>query len=301
MEKTEKSMRLMTNAPALVSLRDILVDEKFNCRVHYYGVTEDYVDPVTGEKQRSLASQIKESNFIQPATVKPTGASKGPKYFLVSGFRRFKAVEHLWREEKDAEEKDRWLNGFPIVLTEASDEQAYFLNLTENIQRAGLSSYEIGLRCQMLANKFKLKQTDIAARLGHSQGYVSTLIQAVEKLAPEILNAWKNGHRAVTLKFLRSLFDKSPEEQLDLLHAAIGERGTEGETGAGKSGGTEDKSRTRPRKQLEKCFERFTMLAGGKERVKGIEQKSARLVAMVMEWAIGIREEYPGMPEEESD
>ena len=82
-----------------------------------------YFDP---EAMESLIASIQKDGILQPILVRPLG----DLYELVAGERRFRAASSLE------------LSDIPVVIKELSDQDAYLIALTENLQREDLNPIE---------------------------------------------------------------------------------------------------------------------------------------------------------------
>jgi len=82
-----------------------------------------YFDPSAME---SLIASIQKDGILQPILVRPVGDF----YELVAGERRFRAASFLQ------------LSDIPVVIKELSDQDAYLIALTENLQREDLNPIE---------------------------------------------------------------------------------------------------------------------------------------------------------------
>jgi len=162
-----------------IPLKTIKADESFNCR-HDYGDIE------------GLAKDIKRDGQLSPMLV----VSNGKGYALVSGFRRMRALKLLKSETGE------------VKIIEAKEEQAvYFMNVSENLARKDLTSYETANACAIIKKKFNLKSVQIKNRLTSlehiSKGHLNNLIRARENLDPKIINDWKNNDNIPTSQLFK--------------------------------------------------------------------------------------------------
>ncbi len=112
----------MTRTVLDIPLGDIYLNEASNCRIE-----------ITTESILSLAQSIDIYGQQTPIAVSPT-ENKYYSYRLLSGHRRFRAMEYLGRETIEG-----------IIREVASEQEALLLNLSENIDRESLSPYEEAL------------------------------------------------------------------------------------------------------------------------------------------------------------
>ena len=108
-----------------------------------------------------LKESILEHGILQPIVVRKS--IKG--YEIVVGERRFRAS------------KAAGLKSIPAVVRELTEQQMMELAVLENLQREDLNPIEEGLAYQMLMEKLKLTQEEVAKRLGKSRPHVANHIR----------------------------------------------------------------------------------------------------------------------------
>jgi ParB family chromosome partitioning protein len=148
------------------------------------------------EALAELVSSIREHGIIQPLIVR----SVNGRYELIAGERRWRAAQELG------------LADVPVIIRSATDLEVLELSLIENLQRADLNPIEEAQGYERLANQFRLRQEDIATRVGRSRAAVANAMRLLE-LHPQIQtwvmqNLISVGHAKVLLGL------KAPEEQL---------------------------------------------------------------------------------------
>ena len=112
------------------------------------------------ENLTSLMKSIKENGLLQPVIVfKQKGNSK---FKLIAGNRRFHAIQKLGLKTINAHVLDDELNS----------EDELLLNLVENLQRTNVSMAEEGRIINLLVEKYKMHQSEIAVRLSVTLQYV---------------------------------------------------------------------------------------------------------------------------------
>ena len=149
-----------------------------------------------GERLQELIDSIRIHGIIQPLIVR----RNGDKYELIAGERRWRAA------------KEVGLADAPVIIRTASDQEVLELALIENIQREDLNPVEEALAYTRLAKEFKLKQEEIAQKVGKSRATVANSMRLLE-LHPQIQTWLAQGRVSVGhAKVLLSL--KSHEEQL---------------------------------------------------------------------------------------
>ncbi len=108
-----------------------------------------------------LKESIKEHGILQPLIVRKS--IKG--YEIVVGERRFRAA------------KEAGLQAVPVVVRELSEQQMMELALLENLQREDLTPIEEAEAYQMLMEKLKITQEQLAKRLGKSRPHIANHIR----------------------------------------------------------------------------------------------------------------------------
>lgn len=108
-----------------------------------------------------LKQSIIEHGILQPIIVRKS--IKG--YEIVVGERRFRAA------------KEAKLSTVPVVVRELTEQQMMELAVLENLQREDLSPIEEGAAYQLLIDKLKLTQEELAKRLGKSRPHIANHIR----------------------------------------------------------------------------------------------------------------------------
>ena len=107
----------------------------------------DYFDT---EALDALAQSIRENGIIQPIVLRP----QGEDFQIVAGERRWRAAQLAG------------LKRVPAFVKTLADDKLLQVALVENIQRQDLSPLELGKAFRLLVDEYKLKQDDVAARVG---------------------------------------------------------------------------------------------------------------------------------------
>lgn len=137
------------------------------------------------EALRELADSIKQYGILQPLLVirKEEEIESGSivEYELIAGERRLRAA------------KLAGLAQVPIIIRKDAPEKIKLeLALIENVQRADLNPIERGFAFKRLYQEFKLKQDEIAARVGKSRVYVTNTMRLLN-LPEEMRTAISQG------------------------------------------------------------------------------------------------------------
>jgi ParB family chromosome partitioning protein len=124
-----------------------------------------------------LAASIREHGLIQPLIVTQQGPDR---YQLIAGERR-------WQASRMA-----GLDRVPVIVKEATPQQALELALVENIQRADLNPLEEAAAYRQLVEEFGLTQEQVAERVGKSRVAVTNAIRLL-RLPAEVKQALADG------------------------------------------------------------------------------------------------------------
>jgi len=148
------------------------------------------------EALQELVDSIRQHGIIQPLIVRQVGA----RFELIAGERR-------WRAAQEA-----GLTQAPVIIRSAGDMEVLELSLIENLQRADLNPIEEAQGYARLASEFRMRQEDIALKVGRSRAAVANAMRLLDLhpqvqiwLAQDLLSV---GHAKVLLAL------KVPEEQL---------------------------------------------------------------------------------------
>ena len=132
------------------------------------------------EKIQELANSIKSTGLIQPITVR----KEGNNYFLVAGERRLRACKAAGLEKIKA-----------IILHSNKDDNLT-IALIENLQREDLDPIEEAKAYKILITKFKLKQQEIAEKVGKDRATIANSIRLLN-LDEKIQQALSDGRISV--------------------------------------------------------------------------------------------------------
>lgn len=113
---------------------------------------------------QELADSIKQHGIIQPLIVQ----KKGKMYEIIAGERR-------WRAARIAGLKE-----VPVLVKDYSDQEVFEIALIENIQREDLNAIEEALAYQRLIEDYKLKQDEVAERVGKSRVAVTNSMRLLK-------------------------------------------------------------------------------------------------------------------------
>lgn len=151
-----------------------------------------------------LADSVGEHGLIQPLIV----TQQGPEHYqLIAGERRWQAARMAG------------LATVPVIIKEATPQEALELALVENIQRADLNPLEEASAYRQLVDEFGLTQEQVAGRVGKSRVAVTNTMRLL-RLPSEVRQALADG--AIREGHARALLAlPSDEEQVLALKAVV--------------------------------------------------------------------------------
>ncbi len=143
-----------------------------------------------------LAESIQQVGLIQPIIVRKDEDS----YYIIAGERRWRAC------------KKAGIDMIKAIIMEAGEEMNLSLALIENLQRADLDPIEEARAYKMLSSRFKLKQAEIAERVGKDRASVSNMVRLLN-LPEHMQEALSNGEMSTGhAKLLLSLSGQRQEQ-----------------------------------------------------------------------------------------
>ena len=124
-----------------------------------------------------LAASIGEHGLIQPLIVTEQGLGR---YQLIAGERRWQAARMVG------------MDFVPVIVKEATPQEALELALVENIQRADLNPLEEANAYRQLVDEFGMTQEQVAGRVGKSRVTVTNTLRLL-RLPAEAKQALTDG------------------------------------------------------------------------------------------------------------
>ena len=119
-----------------------------------------------------LTASLRERGMIQPIVARPVRGA--PDAFeIIAGERRWRAAQRAGLHE------------VPVVILEATDQEALQLAIIENVQRADLNPLEEAEGYRALVEDYSHTQDDIAKMVGKSRSHVANTLRLL-KLPPSI-------------------------------------------------------------------------------------------------------------------
>jgi ParB family chromosome partitioning protein len=148
------------------------------------------------ESLNELADSIAKVGIIQPLTVKtmPNG-----RYELIAGERRLRASNIVG------------LTRVPCIIVEASEEDAAFISMIENVQREDLNFIEEAMGYKTLLSTYNLTQEKLSNIIGKKQSTIANKLRILN-LNEDILNLLNEN--ALTERHARALLKLPTTERL---------------------------------------------------------------------------------------
>jgi ParB family chromosome partitioning protein len=145
---------------------------------------------------QELADSIAKVGIIQPLTVKDLGNGR---FELVAGERRLRAA------------KLAGLARVPCIIIEASEEDAAFITMIENIQREDLNFIEEAMGYRQLLDTYNLTQERLSNIVGKKQSTIANKLRILQ-LDDEVLKRLRDND--LTERHARALLKLPSEERL---------------------------------------------------------------------------------------
>jgi len=111
-----------------------------------------------------LVASLRERGIIQPIIARPVRGAVD-SYEIIAGERRWRAAQRAGLHE------------VPVVIVEATDDEALQLAIIENVQRADLNPLEEAEGYRSLIRDFSHSQDDVARMVGKSRSYVANMLR----------------------------------------------------------------------------------------------------------------------------
>jgi ParB/RepB/Spo0J family partition protein len=195
-----------------VALSTIEANHKWNSRSGQWKDSKGGPDEKSGFM--GIVESIREKGQDEPVVLRPQANKEKPN-FLVAGYRRFEAVSHIAKEEKDPEPKI-W-----AVIEEMTDAEARARNIRENTIREDVKTPDIAWSVWEL---LKLGGTDksVSKVVGHSQVYVNVLHRIMERVDPKITKAWRESPIQIPVNDMKALSEIPIEKQDEAFKRILG-------------------------------------------------------------------------------
>jgi ParB family chromosome partitioning protein len=194
-----KGLGALIGTPAVAASRDTADDGERVHQIELASIVPSALQPRKDfghEALQELIESIRQHGIIQPLIVRQSGTG----FELIAGERRFRAAQEIG------------LRSVPTIIRSANDLEVLELSLIENLQRADLNPIEEAQGYARLADEFRMRQEDIALKVGRSRAAVANALRLLD-LHPQVQiwlaqNLISVGHAKVLLAL------KASEEQL---------------------------------------------------------------------------------------
>lgn len=203
---------------------------------------------------QGLADSIQSVGLLQPILVR----KEGDDYFVIAGERRLQAS------------KIAGLREIAAIIIRASEEETLTMALIENIQRTDLDPIEEAKAYQVLVNRFKLKQHEIAQRVGKDRATIANMIRLLN-LPDTIQKSLSEGRMSVGhAKLLLSVPEKNREELFnEVVKKGLSVRALEKKMDSQKKTGGDKKEKTKLKHpQIKKMEDLLISILGTKVEIK---------------------------------
>lgn len=111
-----------------------------------------------------LTESIRTRGVVQPLLVRKSGNA----YELIAGERRFRAARKAER------------TSVPVILLDATDQEALEIALIENLQREDLNPIEEAEGYRLLMSEFELTQEDVSSRVSKARATVGNALRLLD-------------------------------------------------------------------------------------------------------------------------
>ncbi|HOP28625.1 MAG TPA: ParB/RepB/Spo0J family partition protein [Spirochaetota bacterium] len=156
---------ISTSPTPAAEIENIVVEDKNRIREIELGKilpNPDQPRTVFDENEiEGLAESIKAVGLIMPIIVRENAG----QFIIVAGERRYRAC------------KLNEMKKIKAIVIEADEEQNFTMALIENIQRADLNPIEEARAYKLLIDRFKLKQQDVAKRVGKERTTITNSLR----------------------------------------------------------------------------------------------------------------------------
>ncbi|MCC8035291.1 MAG: ParB/RepB/Spo0J family partition protein, partial [Rikenellaceae bacterium] len=183
--KPENSPVKAVNLPA-----DLIEPSSYNARKTF-----------DAEGLRELAQNIKTHGLIQPITVRSRGEGQRMRYEIICGERRFRACRSLDMAE------------IPAYVREATDDEAYDLSISENLQREDVPPMEAAEAYKRLIDTKRYDVPSLALQFGKSEKTIYHILKLCD-LVPGIAKLIREGKLTASAGVVISKYDRKIQEQI---------------------------------------------------------------------------------------
>jgi len=226
-------------------LRLIHADHSWNNRAQGALLFDETNAESTSEERGigGMVATLKARGQDDPVVVRPhpRGAKAKAPYSLVKGFRRYVGLEKIAAEGEDIKGPnwEDWTAKEPYILAIVKDldeTEALIENAEENLTRQNLNPPDASRAvARLLAAPANMTQTQVAEKLGKTQGYIAKLAK-VRFLHEKVFSAWRDARVQLSVDEIGEIAkhdkDRHEEEYSKLLAAKIAKLNAKGGRGA---------------------------------------------------------------------
>lgn len=157
---------------------------------------------------------------LDDSVLKPWG-TVDKQYFLISGFRRHRALREIIIANPSGFTADFQIE---VRVFRGTIEQALGLNLSENLQREDLTAIEIAQTVKYIIDQTSMSQNEVAVMVGKPPSWVSVTLSFMEKATDELIQCVKDRLLPYTVALRVADLPKDLQKKLlDKFHKAIKE------------------------------------------------------------------------------
>lgn len=198
-----KAVQTTENSNAVLTA--VLVQKPAQVEPKVVNIPADLIEPSNYNARKSfdpeplaeLAQNIKVHGLIQPITVR----KRGERYEIICGERRFRACRMLDMAD------------IPAYVREATDEQAYDLSISENLQREDVPPMEAAEAYKRLIDTKRYDVPSLAMQFGKSEKTIYHILKLCD-LIPGIAKLVREGKLTASAGVVISKYEKSIQEQI---------------------------------------------------------------------------------------
>lgn len=168
--------------------------------IQFSSTNEQLRDPseISEEGIKELADSIAQKGLLQPILLRPHGNGN---YILVAGERRLRACISLK------------MDSVPAYVKDMTKEEAFELQITENLQRKDVHPMKEARAYKFLADKHNHSTADLALRFGKSETYVLQRLRLLS-LIPEIQKDFAAGDLNLAQALVIARLEKADQEEV---------------------------------------------------------------------------------------
>lgn len=189
-----------------IPLKDIVADFGWNAR------SGDFKADTGGKDEEHNFGDLVKSMKMRGQDTPVVVRSKGKKFSLTAGFRRYAALMQIAEETKNPNLTIK------AVVKEQTDAAARAENIVENTARDDLKGPDLAWAAHQLyvlekTNGTELTDSALAEMVGKSQPYISKLLRIMKGVTTKVTDAWRASKVAITVNEMASLVNVAKNEQ----------------------------------------------------------------------------------------